>query len=152
MPSASKKPTQSWWVDQRLSTRGMPMRSAARGFAAGSGDGPGAAEGRRANHFSNVWVGILHGLKVLLYHQHLVDVLEQSLRARVTADYALPAGGNGYFAPAPALAVGQAHVDEGALAVDRAPLARRVLVGRAHVLERLDDVVAAEARGRTGLQ
>src|SRR5262245_350520 len=151
MPSAPKKPTQNWWVDQRLSTRGMPMRSAARGFAAGSGDGPGA-EGCRANHFSSVWVGILHGLEVLLHHQHLVDVLEQSLRAGVAADYALPAGGNRYFAPGAALAVGQAYVDERALAVDRAPLARRVLVGRARVLERLDDIVAAEACGRTGLQ
>src|SRR5215510_2537478 len=151
MPSASKKPTQNWCVDQRLSTRGMPTRRRSRGFAGGSGVG-GAAEGCRANHFSSVWVGILHGLKVLLHHEHLVDVLEQSLRAGIAADHALPAGGERYLAPRAAFAVGQAHVDERSLAVDRAPLARRVLIGRARVLERLDHVVAAEAGGRAGFQ
>src|SRR5689334_15302532 len=118
MPSASKKPTQNWCVDQRLSTRGMPTRSAARGFAAGSGDG-GAPEGCRANHFSSVWVGILNGLEVLLHHQHLVDVLDEPLRAGVTADHALPAGSKRHLAPRAALAVGQPDVDESPLAVDR---------------------------------
>src|SRR5262249_5884272 len=98
MPSASKKPTQNWCVDQRLSTRGMPMRSRSRGVAAGLRDGC-VAEGCRANHFSSVWVGMLHGLEILLHHEHLVHVLEQSLRARVAADHALPAGGNRNLAP-----------------------------------------------------
>src|SRR5262245_49045462 len=150
MPSASKNPTQNWCVDQRLSTRGMPTRSSARGFAAGSRCDPGAAEGGFANHFSSVWVGILDGLQVLLHDPHLVDILEQSLRAGVATDHALPAGGERYFAPRAALAGGKAHVDERALAVHRAPVARRVLIGRACVLEGLDRVVAAKARRRTG--
>src|SRR5262245_6970848 len=115
MPSASKKPTQNWCVDQRLSTRGIPIRRPSRGFAAGSGGGSGAPEGCRANHFSSVWVGIFHGLEVLLHHEHLVDVLDQSLRAGVATDHALPAGAERDFAPGAALAVGQADVDECAL-------------------------------------
>src|SRR5262245_34241670 len=107
MPSASKKPTQNWWVDQRLRTRGMPTRRRSRGVAAVSGAccSCRAAEGRCANQFSSVWVCILHSLKVFLHHEHLVDVLEQSLRAGVAADHALPAGGERYLAPRPALAI-----------------------------------------------
>src|SRR5262245_58530613 len=132
----------------------MPTRRRSRGVAAVSGAccSCRAAEGRCANHFSGVWVSILHGLKVLLHHEHLVDVLEQSLRAGVAADHALPTGGERYFAPWPAFAVRQAHVDEGPLAVDWAPLASRVLIGRAGVVEGLDDVVAAETGGRARLQ
>ena len=37
MPSAPKKPTQNWWVDQRLRTRGMPTRSLARDGRTGAG-------------------------------------------------------------------------------------------------------------------
>src|SRR5262245_31740979 len=136
MPSASKKPTQNWCVDQRLSTRGMPTRKRPRGFVAGSDDG-GAAEGCRANQFSSVWVGILHSLEILFHHEHLVDVFEQSFWAGVAADHALPSGSERHLAPGPAFAVGQAHVDERSLAVNRAPLARRVLLGRAGVPEGL---------------
>src|SRR5689334_19207385 len=104
MPSASKKPIQNWCVDQRLSTRGMPTRTCWRGFAAGSGDGR-AAEGCCANQFSGVWVGILHGLEVLLHHEHLVDIFEQPFRAGVAADHALPAEGERHFAPRAAFAI-----------------------------------------------
>src|SRR5262245_47782205 len=123
----------------------MPTRSSDRGFAADSGGRLGAAEGGCANHFSSVWVGILDSLEVLLHHQHLVDILEQSLRAGVAADDADPAGGERDFAPRTALAVRHAYVDEGAPAVDRAPVAGRGRIGRARVFERLDHVVAAEA-------
>src|SRR5262249_49627468 len=154
MPSAWKKPTQNRCVDQMLSTRGMPTRKRSRGVAAVSGacGSCRAAEGRRANHVSSVWVGILDRLEVLLHHQPLVDALAEPLRAGVAADHALPAGGERHFAPRAALAVGQPDVDEGPLAVDRAPFARRVRVRRARVLERLDHVVAAKARRRAALQ
>ena len=52
-PSAPKKPTQNWWVDQRFRTRGMPTRRLARD---GGGLGAGAAERVRPNHLGNVRV------------------------------------------------------------------------------------------------
>src|SRR5574341_2012285 len=109
----------------------MPTRSSERFFD------PLGPEGVLSNHLSSVWVGILDRLHALLHDPHLVRVLEQPLGARVAADHALPARLERHLAPLAALAVGQAHVDEGALAVDRAPLARRVLARRAGVLERL---------------
>src|SRR6202008_4506541 len=118
----------------------MPMRSFARGFGSASGVdggvGSGAAEGGLANHFSSVWVGIPRSLHVFLHDPHLVGVFEQTLWTGIAADHALPAGAERHLAPRPALAFGQAHVDERALAAHRTPVACRVLVRRARVLER----------------
>ena len=112
----------------------------------------GAAEGGFANHFSSVGVGIPGALHIFLHDPHLVGVFQQSLRTGVAADHALPAGAERHLAPRAALAFRQAHIDERALAAHRAPGARRVLIRRARVLERLDHVVAAKARRRACLQ
>src|ERR687887_2684199 len=136
MPSASRKPIQNWCVDQRLRTRGMPMRSAARAFFVSSAlsRGFGATKGVFSNHLSSVWVGIFHALHALLHYAHLVDILEQAFRARVATDHALPARGKRHLAPGPAFRLGHAHIDERALATHRAPAAGGVLVRRARVL------------------
>jgi hypothetical protein len=69
----------------------MPIRSSARGFAAGSRDELGAAERAFANQFSSVWVGIPDDLQILLHDPHFVCIFQQSLRAGIAADDALPA-------------------------------------------------------------
>src|SRR5215470_6859523 len=95
MPSAVKKPCQNWCVDQRFRTRGMPIRSSARR----DGFGAGAAEGVLANHLGNVRVLTLDLLELRLHRPHLVRVLDESLRTGVSADHALPAGGQRDLAP-----------------------------------------------------
>src|SRR5262245_34577083 len=96
----------------------MPIRSLLR-------DGAGADPPERVlpNHFGNVRVLTLDLLELRLDDPQLVHVLDEALGAGVTADHAFPAGGQWQLAPRPALGAGQLDVDEGARAVDRAPLA-----------------------------
>src|SRR5438552_1666679 len=91
-------------------------------------DGAGAdpAEGVLANHLRHVGIVTLDLLELRLDHAHLVDVLDETLGARVAADHALPTRRERQLAPRPALGAGQLHVDERARAVDRAPLADRL--------------------------
>src|SRR5439155_5728108 len=119
----------------------MPTRSLVR-----DGGGGDPAERVLANHLGNVRVLTLDLLELRLHHAHLVDVLHEPLRTRVAADDALPAGGERELAPLAALGVRQLDVDEGARAVDRAPLADGRRAGRAGVGQGRDGVEAAEAR------
>src|SRR5581483_7152964 len=91
MPREIRKPTQNWWVDQRLSVRGMPMRSSVRDFS--------LPEGVCANQVGHVRKDIFGFLQLGFHHAHFVDVLEQALRAGVAADDALPAFGERHLAP-----------------------------------------------------
>src|SRR5689334_23361280 len=102
----------------------MPTRSLLR-----DGGGADPAERVLANHLGNVRVLTLDLLELRLDHPHLVDVLDEALRARVAADHALVALGQLQLAPRAALAARQRHVDERARAVDRAPLADGVGAG-----------------------
>src|SRR5688500_10356537 len=145
MPRAPNRPVQNWCVDQRFRTRGMPTRSLAR-------DGAGAAERVRANQLGNVRVVTLDLLQLRFHHPHLIDVLDEPLGTRVAADDALPALGERKLAPRAPARAGKLDVDEGACAVDRAPLADGLGGGRAAVRQRLDRVEAAKARGATGLE
>src|SRR4029450_2967924 len=120
----------------------MPTRSL---FRAGGGGDP--AERVLANHLGHVRVLTLDLLELRLHHAHLVDVLHEPLGTRVAADDALPAGGERELAPLAALGARQLDVDEGARAVDRAPLADGLGTGRAGVGQGRDGVEAAEARG-----
>src|ERR1051326_1333691 len=140
-PSAPKKPTQNWWVDQRLRTRGMPIRSLLRDGGSG---GAGAAERVLPNHLGNVRVVTLGLLELGLHLAQLVHVLDQTLGAGVAADHSLPARRERQLAPRPALGPRQLHVDEGARAVDGAPLADGVGRGGAGVGQGRDVVEAAE--------
>src|SRR5687768_16837389 len=98
----------------------MPTRS----LLLGDGDGvAGPAERVLPNHFGNVRVLTLDLLELRLHHPHLVDVLDEPLRAGVTADHALPALGQRQLAPRPALGARELDIDERPRAVDRAPLA-----------------------------
>src|SRR5512134_724539 len=106
----------------------------------------GVAEGVLADHFRNIGMSTFDFLQLGFHHPHLVRVLEQALGTGIAADDTLLALGERHLAPRPALRTGQHHVDEGAPAAHRAPLAYGVLVGGALVLERLDGFVAAEAR------
>ena len=105
---------------------------------------PGAAERVLPNHLGNVRVLTLDLLQLGLHHAHLVDVLDQPLRAGVAADHPLPALAERQLAPRAALRAGELHVDERARAVDRAPLADGLRARRARVGERGDGVEAAE--------
>src|SRR5262245_64509890 len=98
----------------------MPTRSLFR-------DGPGADPAERVlpNHLGNVRVLTLDLLELRLDHAHLVDVLDEPLRARVAADDPLPARCQRQLAPLAALGARQLDVDERPRAVDRAPLAHR---------------------------
>src|SRR5437867_85740 len=140
-PSAVNRPIQNWWVDQRLRTRGTPMRRLAR-------DGAGADPAERvlANHLGNVRVLTLDLLELRLHHAHLVDVLDEPLGARVAADHALPALGQRHLAPRAPLGAGQLDVDERARAVDRAPLADGLGGRGGGVGQGCDRVEAAAAR------
>src|SRR2546430_15037237 len=124
----------------------MPIRSLFR-----DGGGADPAEPVLPNHFGNVRVLTLDLLELGLHHPHLVDVLDEALGTRVAADDALVALRQLQLAPRAALAAGERHVDEGAGAVDRTPLADRLGAGRGRVGEAGDGGEAAEARGRAGL-
>src|SRR5262249_3266445 len=137
IPTAARKPTQNWCVDQTLSMRGMPTRSFDRSLR--------PAEGVSADRFSNVGKGTLHILQLALDDAQLVDVLDQPLRARVAADDARPPFADRHLAPRSPARARQPDVDERPLARDRAPVADRLLVGRAGVGERIDRLEAAEA-------
>src|SRR5690606_29588479 len=121
----------------------MPIRSLAR--SARSGFCPSPSEGLFANHFANIGKFTALLLHLGLHRPHLVGVLHQAFRAGVAADDAFPAGLDGHLAPRPPLGAVELHVDEGPLAVHRAPAADRVLAGRAAVFELLDEIEAAEA-------
>src|SRR5215469_16626483 len=94
-PSATGRPTQNWWVDQALSTLGMPTRSSERRFA--------RAEGSGANHLRDVGEFTLRLLDLRLHHPQLVNVLDEALGAGVSADHALESLADGHLAPWPAL-------------------------------------------------
>src|SRR5262245_26167926 len=149
MPSAPKKPTQNWWVDQRLRTRGIPTRRSARDDA-GVDFGAGAAERVLPNHLGNVRVVTLDLLELRLDDAQLVGVLDEPLGARVAADHALPAGQERQLAPGSAGRARDLDIDERARAVDRAPLADGRGAGRRLVDERLDGIEAAKPGGRAG--
>src|SRR5258708_1701013 len=112
-PSATSKPSQNWWVDQILRTRGMPTRSSDRGLDCAEGLGP--------NHLSNVGVSMPALLDCSLHHPQFTGVLNEALGARVAADDALEPLPDRHLAPRPALGVRQGDVDEGALAGATAP-------------------------------
>src|SRR5688572_12243029 len=122
----------------------MPTRILLRGDGGGVA---GPAERVLANHFGNVRVLTLDLLELRLDHAHLVDVLDEALRARVAADHALVAFRQGQLAPRAALATRKLDVDERPRAVDGAPLADRLRAGRAGVLQPGDGGEAQERRG-----
>src|SRR5262245_18316005 len=109
----------------------------------------GVTEGVFADHFRNIGISTFHFLHLRFHYPHFIGVLEQPLRARVAADDAFPALGERNLAPRPTLGAGQHHIDERAPAGNRAPAARRLLVGSAGVLEGLDGLEAAEPARRT---
>src|SRR5919109_1750361 len=84
------------------------------------------AEGVLANHLRHVGIVTLDLLELRLDHTHLVDVLDETFRARVAADHAFPSLRERQLAPWPAPGARQLHVDERARAVDRAPFADRL--------------------------
>src|SRR5262249_1793466 len=127
-----------------LRTRGMPMRRSDRRFE--------AVEGLVANQFSHVGMRTSALLQSGFDQPHLVDVFQQSLRAGVSADHALPALLQRDLAPRTAYRSGQLYVDEGALAVATAPVTNGVVARRAAVGQRLDDFESAEPARRSGLQ
>ena len=88
MPSASKKPIQNWCVDQRLRTRGMPIRSSARDGAARRGRG-----GRRPSRTISATLGYARLTSSSFAFTTRISLASstQSLRAGVAADHALPA-------------------------------------------------------------
>src|SRR5512138_3571544 len=145
-PSAWRKPTQNWAVDQTFSTFGMPTRSFERSL-------PGeAAEGFLANHVRNVREGILGLLDPGLDGLHLLEVLDEPLRAGVVHDDPLPARPHRHLAPRPSLAALQRDVDEAPLAAHRAPVAHGVERRRRPVGESLDGVEPAERRPAPALR
>src|SRR5438128_6801689 len=133
-----------------LRTRGMPTRSLLRA-GDDSGFGPAPAERVLPNHVGNVRILTLDLLELRLHHAHLVGVFHQPLGAGIAADDALPPGGQRHLAPGPPLRPGELDVDEGARAVDRAPLADGLGLGRARVGQRLAGVEAAELARRPAL-
>src|SRR5206468_12774553 len=106
----------------------MPSRSLLR-----DGGGADPAERVLPNHLGNVRVVTLDLLELRLHDPHLVDVLDEALRARVAADHALPTLGQRQLAPPPSRAAGPPPADERARAVDRAPLTDRLSGRRAPV-------------------
>src|SRR5262245_51876296 len=98
----------------------MPILRSAR-----DGGGAGGAERVLPNHLGNVRILTLDLLELGLHLAQLVGVLDQTLRARVAADDALPARCERQLAPRAAAGIRELHVDERARAVDRAPLAHR---------------------------
>src|SRR5882724_9216950 len=142
-PSATKKPSQNWWVDQILRTRGMPTRSSDRDF--------GGAESFVPNHFSHVGISMSALLDSSLHHPQFAGIFDEALGAGIAADNTLEALPHRYLAPWPALGVGQDYVDEGAFAGATAPAAGRVFVGGAAIGQLLDGVETAEAAGTAAL-
>src|SRR5215468_12464295 len=124
----------------------MPIRSL---FRAGPGADP--AERVLPNHLGHVRVLTLDLLELRLHHAHLVDVLDETLGARVAADHALPARRQRQLAPLAALGARQLDVDERPRAVDRTPLADGLRTRRAVVGQPGDRVEAAEVRGLAAL-
>src|ERR1700693_2049511 len=123
IPISRRNATQNWWVLHMFRTLGIPTRIPERSLG---GDGI-AAEAFLPNHVCNIGKGILGFLYSGLDHFHFVQVFHQTLGARVIHNDALPAHRKRNLAPLAALATGQRHVDETALAIDRAPVANRVL-------------------------
>src|SRR5215831_15212381 len=136
IPSEVRNPSQNWWVDHTLRTRGMPIRSSDRGLS--------PAEGAAANHFRHVRISTFRLLNTILQDPHLVHVFDQAFRAGVAADDAFPTFRDRHLAPWPAFGCGQLHVNKGALAVALAPVANRVLVRRATIGEGFDGFEAAK--------
>src|SRR5712671_3872284 len=114
-PSATRKPSQNWWVDQILRTRGIPTRKLDRDF--------GGAESFVPNHFSHVGISMPALLDSSLHHPQFAGVLNESLGTGIAADHALEPLPHRHLAPRPALGVGQRYVDEGAFAGATAPAA-----------------------------
>src|SRR5665213_1970173 len=123
-------------------TFGMPTRTPERSLG-GSGV---SAESFLPNHVCNVGKRILGFLDSSLDHFHFIQIFDEALGARVVDDDPLPTEGDGNLAPLAALAAGQRHVDEAALAVDRAPVAHGVLRGGGVVGQRVNHIEAAELR------
>src|SRR3954469_17146730 len=103
-PSATRKPSQNWWVDHMLRTRGMPTRSSERDF--------GGAESLGPNHLSHVGISMPALLDFRLHHAQFAGILDQALRAGIAADHALESFAYRHLAPWPALGVRQSDVDE----------------------------------------
>src|SRR5579862_7756806 len=118
MPISRRNATQNWCVLQMFRTLGIPTRTPERSLG---GDGGVAAEAFLPNHVCNIWKGMLGFLDPGLDYFHLVQIFDQPLGARIVDDHALPADRQRNFAPLAALAAGQFHVNETALAIHRAP-------------------------------
>ena len=118
MPSASKKPSQNWCVDQTFRMRGMPTRSSARDRRAG-------VRRKASSRTISATLGC-----ALLTSSSCAFTTRISL-ASSTRPFGqeLPLitrsqpGAERHLAPRPPLRPGQLHVDERALAVHRAPVA-----------------------------
>src|ERR1700692_3998930 len=123
IPISRRNATQNWWVLHMFRTLGIPTRIPERSLG---GDGI-AAEAFLPNHVCNVWKGILGFLYSGLDHFHFVQIFHESLGTRIVDDDALPAEGQRNLAPLPAAPARQLHVDETALAIDRAPVANGFL-------------------------
>src|SRR5258708_37701760 len=98
-PSAPRRPSQNWWVDQILRTRGIPTRKLDRDF--------GGAESFVPNHFSHVGISMPALLDLCLHHPQFAGILDEALGARVAADDTLEPLPHRYLAPRPALGVRQ---------------------------------------------
>src|SRR4051794_31021539 len=142
-PSATRKPSQNWWVDQILRTRGMPTRRLDRDF--------GGAESLVPNHFSDVGISMPALLDFCLYHPQFAGVFNETLGTGVAADNALESLPHRHLAPWPAFAVGHRHIDEGALAGDAAPMAGGAFIGGGRIGQGFDGLETAEAAGLAAL-
>src|SRR5665213_4599562 len=140
MPISRRKATQNWWVLHIFRTLGIPTRIPERSL----GGGGNSAEAFLANHVCNVGKRILGFLDSGLDHFHFIQILDESLGTRVVDDHSLPSQSNGNLAPLAALAAGQSHVNEAALAIHRAPVAYRFLRSRGVIRQFFNHVESAE--------
>src|SRR5215469_2080081 len=99
-----------------FSTLGIPTRSCERSLARG------AAECFFANQVCNIGIGMFCLFYSGLDDLHLIQILDQPLRAGVIDDHALPPLGKRDFAPLASGPADQLHVNKTALTIYWAPV------------------------------
>src|SRR5688500_4163395 len=126
-----------------LSTFGSPIRIPDRSLC---GRGEIAAERFLADAVGHIGIRIPGLLHVGFDDAHFAGVLDETFRAAVVDDHALPSFGDRDLAPGAALGPLERHVDEPAPAIHWAPVAHGVRRRRRLVREAIDYIEATESR------
>src|SRR5689334_14678142 len=106
IPRQVRNPSQKRCVLQIFNTFGIPTRTVERSL-----DGA-ESKGFLTNHFSNVGIRIFYPIEFSLDGFQLIDVFNQSLRARVICNDSLPSLVQRHFAPRSSLCSRNVHVNE----------------------------------------